>query len=76
MIKGDKKNLGKWKIGIIENIFKGKGNTIRSIRICTGNSVTERLIQLLYAIQLHCDSKTTTSNTEDDKTMNNNAEEF
>ena len=75
MIKGDKKNLGKWKIGIMEHIFKGKGNTIRSIRICTGNSVTERPIQLLYAIQLHCDSKTTTSNT-DYKTMNNNAEEF
>ena len=33
IIKGDEKNPGKWKIEIIENIFMGKDNTIRSIRI-------------------------------------------
>ena len=29
-----------------------------------------------YPIELHCDSRTTTSNTQDDKTLNANAEEF
>ena len=32
MINGDEKNRGKRKIGIIENIFMGKENAIRSIR--------------------------------------------
>ena len=26
MIKGDEKNSGKWKVGVIENIFMGKDN--------------------------------------------------
>ena len=76
MIKGDEKSRGKWKIGIIENIFVGKNNTIRSIRIRTGKNVIERPIQLLYPMELHCDSKATTSNTHDDKTLNVNTEEF
>ena len=29
LIKGDEKNQGKWKIGIIENIFVGKDDAIR-----------------------------------------------
>ena len=31
-------------------------------------------IQLLYPVELHCDSKSVTNNTQDDRTMNNNAE--
>ena len=76
MIKGDKVNWGKWKIGIIENVFKGKDNTKRSFRICTGNRVVERPIQLLYPMELHCDSKSTTSNTQHDKTLNVNPNEI
>ena len=76
MIKGDEKNRGKWKIGSIEIIFMGKDNTIRSIRIPTGKNVIERPIQLLYAMELHCDSKSTTSNIQDYRTLNVNAEEF
>ena len=54
----------------------GKDNTIRSIRLRTGKNVIERPIQLLHPMELHCDSKSTTSNTQDDKTLNVNAEEF
>ena len=60
-LKGDEKNGGKCKTGIIENIFMGKDNTIRSIRVHTGKCVIERPIQLLYTMELHSDSKTTTS---------------
>ena len=69
MIKVDEKNCGKWKIGITDNIFMGKDETIRSIRICTGKSITERLIQLLHPMELHSHSVTTTSNTQHDKTL-------
>ena len=54
----------------------GKDNTIRSIRIRTGKNIIERPIQLLYPMELHCESKATTSNSQDDKTLNVNAEEF
>ena len=30
----------------------------------------------MYPMELHCDSKSTTSNTQDDKTLNVNAVEF
>ena len=76
MTKRDKINRGKLKIGIIKNIFMGKGNTIRSIRIRTQKNVIERPIQLMYPMELRCDSKTNTSNTQDDKTLNVNAEEY
>ena len=56
--------------------FPGKDNVIRSIRIRTEKSIIERPIQPLYPMELHCDSETTTSNTQDDKTLNVNAEEF
>ena len=36
MIKGDENNRGNWKIEIIDNIFMGKDNTIRSIIIERG----------------------------------------
>ena len=73
MIKGEEKNRAKWKI---ENIFMGKHNTIRSVKIRTGKSLIERTIQLPYPVELHCHSNTTISNTQDDKASNVNAEEF
>ena len=39
MIKENKKNQRKWKIAIIDSIFMGKDNTIRSIRIRTRKNV-------------------------------------
>ena len=54
----------KWKIRIAEDIFMGKGNTIRSVRMHTGESIIERPVQLLYSRELH------------DKPLNFNAEQF
>ena len=76
MIKGDEKNRTKWKIGIIENIFVGKDDTIISVRMPTEKSVTERPIQLLCSMELNCDARATTSNSQDEKALNINAEEF
>ena len=76
IIERDEKNRGKWKIGIIENIFVGTGNTIRSVRIRTRKGIIERPVQLLYPMDLQCDSKTINSKTQDNKTLNVGAEEF
>ena len=69
MIKRDEKNHRKWKIGIIEDIFMGKDNAIRSVRIRTWKSIIERPIQLLYPTKLYCESKATTCNTQNDNTL-------
>ena len=47
----------------------GKDNTIKTIRIRTGNSVIEGPIQLLYPMELHCDAKTIITNTQDKKNI-------
>ena len=53
-----------------------KENAIKSIRISNGKSVIERPIQPLYPVELYCESKATISNTQDDKTLKVNGEEF
>ena len=71
MIKGDKKNCGKWKIGIIKMvsiIFMGKDNTTRSIKLSTRKSIVEKPVQLLYPMKLHCVWRC--------KTLNVNADKF
>ena len=50
MIKWDEKNRGKWKIGIIQNIFMGKDNTIRSIKIRTEKDQFSWCIQWSYTV--------------------------
>ena len=44
LIKGDEKNRGKWKIGIVDKLIPGK-------------SYLERPIQFLYPMELHCATK-------------------
>ena len=51
MIKEDERNHGKRKIGIIDNIYTGKDETIR---IYTRKSIFKRKIQMLYPMELHC----------------------
>ena len=70
MIKRDENNRGNWKIEIIDNIFMGKDNTIRSIITRTRKRIIERPVQLLYPMELHCGSRSTTINTQDDKILN------
>ena len=48
IIEGDEKNYGKWKIGIIENIFMSNDNRIRSVRIRTEKNFIERPIPMSY----------------------------
>ena len=53
-----------------------KENVIKSIRIRTGKSVIERPIQPQYPEELYYESKATTSNTQENKTLKVNGEEF
>ena len=58
MIKGEEKRRGKWKIGIVKELYRGNDQEIRSVKIKTAKGCLERLIQLLYSLELHCNEIT------------------
>ena len=58
VIKGDERNRGKWKIGIIKDLIKGRDEVVRAVRLRAGQSYLERPIQHLYPLELSCDGAT------------------
>ena len=56
LIKGDEKNRGKWNIGIVQQINKGKDGNIPSVKLRCKKTILERTIQHLYPIELTCSS--------------------
>ena len=57
LIKGDERNKGKWKIGVIERLIEGRDGIVRAVRLRAGKSYLERTIQHLYPMELSCDRK-------------------
>ena len=58
MIKGEEKNRGYWKIGIVNYLYIGKDNIIRFDQLGTRKTLIDRPIQLLYSLELHCEGIT------------------
>ena len=56
LIKGDDKHRGKWNIGIVEELYKGKDNVIRAVKLRSRKTYIERPIQSLYPLELSCDT--------------------
>ena len=55
VIKGEERNEGKWKIGIIEQLYPGQDGIVRVVRVrCVKNQI-ERAVQHLYPLELQCD---------------------
>jgi hypothetical protein len=59
LIKGDERNRGKWKIGIIESFIVGRDGVIRGARLRAEKSHIERAMQHLFPMELSCDSHPT-----------------
>ena len=55
LIKGDERNRGKWKIGIIESFIVGRDGVIRGARLRAGKSHIELAMQHLFPMELSCD---------------------
>ena len=55
LIKGEERNRGKWKIGIVEQLIQGRDGVVRGARLRVGTSYLERPLQLLYPLELTCD---------------------
>ena len=45
LIKGDERNRGKWKIGVIHTLIKGRDGIVRAVWLRAGKSYLERTIQ-------------------------------
>eukprot|EP00112_Aurelia_sp_Birch-Aquarium-sp1_P023331 Seg6901.3 transcript_id=Seg6901.3/GoldUCD/mRNA.D3Y31 product="hypothetical protein" protein_id=Seg6901.3/GoldUCD/D3Y31 len=72
LIKGDEKNRGHWKIGIIQQLITGRDGIVRGAKLRAGKSTLERAVQHLYPLELQCDNATVTTATE----LNADAREF
>ena len=72
IIKGESKNRGNWKLAIVEKLHRGKDNVVRVVGLRTAKNYLERPIQLLYPMELHCNTIRKTSETK----LNPNVEEF
>ena len=56
LIKGDDKHRGKWNIVIVEELYEGKDNVIRAVKLRSRKTHIERPIQFLYLLELTCDT--------------------
>ena len=55
LIKGDNKHRDKQNIGIVEELYEGKNNIIRAVKLWSKKTYFERSIQFLYSLQLSCE---------------------
>ncbi|KAL9963880.1 hypothetical protein ACROYT_G027433 [Oculina patagonica] len=55
LIQSPERNRGKWNIGIVNKLIKGKDGVVTAIRLRAGKSYLDRAIQHLYPMELSCD---------------------
>ena len=53
-IKGDKRKT-QMEVGVVERLIQGRDGVIRGTRLRAGKTHLERLLQLLYPLELTCD---------------------
>ena len=55
IIKGEEKNCGHWKLGIVVKLITGRDGAVKGVKLRAGKSYLERPIQHLYPLELSCD---------------------
>ena len=76
MIKGEEKNRRLCKIGIVNHLYNGKDNIIQVAQLRIREKLFDRLIELLYRLELHYEGITTTNKDEKKNELNPSATEF
>ena len=54
MVKGEEKNGGIWKTGVVKSLMTGRCGVTRAVKLRAGKSYLERAIQHLYPLELQC----------------------
>ena len=57
LIKSADKNRGKWKIGVVTDLIKGRDGIVRAAKLRVGTSCIERAVQHLFPLELSCDRR-------------------
>ena len=57
LIKGDEKDRGIWKIGVVEKLVRGKDGIIRGVKLRTTTGTLERPLQLLHPMEIRVDQR-------------------
>ena len=57
LIKNEDRNRRKWKIGIIDKLYYGRDDVIRTLQLRSRKSFIQQPIQYLYPLELNCDIK-------------------
>ena len=52
LIKGEEKDRGLWKMGVVEKLIRGRDGVTRGAKLRTGKRITERPIEHLYQMEL------------------------
>ena len=55
LIKSEDKNRGKWGIGVVTDLVKGRDGVVRAAKLRVGTSCIERAVQQLLPLELCCD---------------------
>ena len=56
ILKREEKNRGKWPLGIVEELYPGKDEVVRAVKLRSGRNFLERPVQHVYPLELSCDS--------------------
>ena len=51
IMRTDNKNLGKWPLAVVLQIFRGRDSYIRAVQLRTSKGVMERPVQHLYPLE-------------------------
>ncbi|XP_028416426.1 uncharacterized protein LOC114540490 [Dendronephthya gigantea] len=76
IIQSDQRNHGKWNIGIIVKLIKGRDGVIRAARLRAEKSYIERAVQQLCPMELSCDEVVAKGHVEQSESLKPLAKEF
>ncbi len=55
IIQSDERNRGKWPLGVVEELYKGRDGVVRAVKRRAGKTFLERAVNQLYPLELSCD---------------------
>ena len=58
LVKSEERNRGKWKLAVVDISIEGRDGVVGAVRLRSGKSCIERLIQHLYPLEWACDVST------------------
>ena len=76
LIKNDSRNRGKWNIGVITKLFKGRHGVVHGARMRSRKTTIDRPIQNFYPLELSTRPTSSEDDSEEQKSLNPDAREF